>query len=160
MPYLQLMLESVSLDPGAHTALMALVDAEPERETGGILMGRVPQPEQLLITQVSPPGPKARKRRYSFSRDTRFLQKWLDQRAEQSDGAEDYVGEWHVHHALDGPPSRTDRRSLWRIARRANYPTEQPVLLIVEDVAGERRMRLYRFTVEPAKDMAEIALAE
>ena len=153
------MLDSVTLDPGARTALMALVDAEPERETGGILVGHYPEPQQLRITQVSPPGPKAHKRRFGFSRDTRFLQKWLDRRVALSDGAEDYVGEWHVHHALDAPPSSTDRRSLWRIARRGNYPTDQPMLLIVEDADGHRRLRFYCFEARPHRQVTTITQA-
>lgn len=152
------MLSAVTINPGAHASLMALVDVEPDLETGGILVGHQLRPDVVLITQVSPPGPRAHKRRFSFSRDTRFLQKWLDRRCALSDGRDDYLGEWHVHHALDVPPSSTDRRSLWRIARRTNYPTDQPLLLIVEDVADRRLLRSYCFETKPRKLMQEVRL--
>ena len=98
-------------------------------------------------------------RRLGFSRDTQFLQRYLDDIHDQTAGIEDYVGEWHVHPALESPPSYVDRRSLWRIARRRNYATDNPVLLIVEDVPPERRLRVYGFAVKPRKCWGELALA-
>jgi hypothetical protein len=47
-------------------------------ETGGILMGRPANAATVVITRVSPPGPLAVHRRTAFSRDTRFLQRYLD----------------------------------------------------------------------------------
>jgi len=49
----------------------------------------------VTVTKVSPPGPRAVHKRFFFSRDTRFLQRWLDHEYERTDAAEDYVGEWH-----------------------------------------------------------------
>jgi hypothetical protein len=63
-------------------------------------------------------------------------------------------GEWHP--ALDAPPSFVDRRSLRRIARRRNYPTDRPVLLIVEKAPGEQRLRAYEFVVKPKKSCREL----
>jgi integrative and conjugative element protein (TIGR02256 family) len=112
----------------------------------------------LRVTEVSPPGPRAVKLPFYFSRDTRFLQRWLQRRYGLSGGRDDYVGEWHVHHALDAPPSCVDRRSLWRIARRSNYPTDTPILLIVEHIPEQRRTRAYGFAVKPAKMCQELAV--
>ena len=94
--------------------------------------------------------------RFSFSRDTRFLQRYLDSIHDRSEGCEDYIGEWHVHPALDAPPSRTDRRSLWRIARRKNYATGNPILLIVEQTLGQRRFRVYGFALKPKRIHREL----
>jgi integrative and conjugative element protein (TIGR02256 family) len=153
------MYRSVVIDPGARAALFAHVASEPKKETGGILLGYPLSPEALLVTDISPPGPRAIKRSVYFMRDTRFLQRWLERRYRRSAGRHDYVGEWHVHHAIDVGPSCVDRRSLWRIARRGNYPTDTPVLLIAEDVPGERQLQGYAFTVVPKRDMRELDVA-
>jgi integrative and conjugative element protein (TIGR02256 family) len=152
------MFDRVLIDAGARSALSAHVNAEPLRETGGILLGYEVDERTLRVTAVSPPGPRAIKMRYFFRRDTRFLQRWLERRHELSGGRDDYVGEWHVHHALDAPPSCVDRNALWRIARKANYPTSTPVLVIVEDVLNERRLRGYEFTTRPKRRYREISL--
>jgi integrative and conjugative element protein (TIGR02256 family) len=147
--------EQVSIAPGARAALFAHVSAEPERETGGILIGYVAG-TTLHVTGVSPPGPKAVKRRNYFSRDTKFLQGWLERRYARS--GHDYIGEWHVHHALGVPPSGLDKRSLWSIARKSNYPTTKPLLIIVEDTPRRRLIRCYRFRVRPKKTYDELEL--
>lgn len=148
------MYENVTIDKRALSALNAHVDAEPGRETGGILVGYMCADGALHVTAVSPPGPRAIKLPTRFRRDTRFLQRWLERRCAETDGREDYVGEWHVHHALDAPPSCVDRRALWRIARKSNYPTDSPLLLIVEDVTGQRRVRGYAFSAKPPEQRA------
>jgi integrative and conjugative element protein (TIGR02256 family) len=126
------------------------------RETGGILLGYPLDDTTLMISRASPPGPRALHSRFSFLRDTRFLQRYLDGIHNRSEGREDYVGEWHVHPALDAPPSRTDRRSLWRIARRKNYATDNPILLIVEQTPAQRRFRVYGFAVKPERAHHEL----
>ena len=112
----------------------------------------------LEITFASGPGPRAVRRKHYFLRDKEFLQQVLDREVARADGAVEYVGEWHVHPALDAPPSFTDRRSLWRIARQQNYPTDAPVLIIVESANGERRFRAYEFVVKPKKTSRELAV--
>lgn len=145
------MTERAILMKGARAALAAHVNAEPKRETGGILIGYRVDDRTVCITEVSPPGPRALMRRRFFRRDTRFLQRWLDRRHAVSGGRDDYLGEWHVHHAIDAPPSCVDKRELWRIAKRKNYPTDAPVLLIVEDTPEERRLCFYVFTLKPKR---------
>jgi integrative and conjugative element protein (TIGR02256 family) len=151
--------DRVVIDAGARSALWAHVSVEPERETGGILLGYAADEHTLRVTAVSPPGPRALKMPFFFRRDTKFLQRWLERRCELSGGQNDYVGEWHVHHALDAPPSTVDRCALWRIARRPNYPTTSPLLIIVEDVSGDRRIRGYEFTARRKCAYREVAVS-
>lgn len=143
------MIERVVLPPSVRATLGGHIAAVPGRETGGILLGRTSKDGVLEVVKASPPGPRAVHRRFYFSRDTKFLQRWLDEEYSRSDGAHDYVGEWHVHRALDAPPSCVDKRSLWRIAKRANYATSEPILLIAEEAPPQRPLRAYRFTVGP-----------
>jgi len=153
------MYERVIIDAGARSALSAHVNAEPLRETGGILLGFEVDERTLRVTAVSPPGPRALKMPRAFRRDTKFLQRWLERRHELSDGRDDYVGEWHVHHALDAPPSCVDCHALWCIARKPNYPTGTPLLIIAEDVPGERRVRGYRFGGRPKWSYVEVTVS-
>jgi integrative and conjugative element protein (TIGR02256 family) len=150
------MYRRVQIEAGVKAALFAHVAAEPVHETGGILLGNAIDDHTIRITEVSPPGPGAVKRPSYFSRDTRFLQRWLERRYSRSRGRSDYVGEWHVHHALGVPPSSVDRRSLWRIAKRTNYAVDNPVLLIAEDVPGMQRLRGYGFVARPRRRMGRI----
>jgi integrative and conjugative element protein (TIGR02256 family) len=152
-------LERVVIDPAVRAALAGHTRSSPGKETGGILLGHLVDAATLRITRASPPGPRAIHLRLAFSRDTRFLQRYLDDVYDRTAGHEDYVGEWHVHPALDAPPSYVDRRSLWRIARRRNYATDNPVLLIIESAPPERRLRVYGFAVRPRKRWDELTLA-
>jgi integrative and conjugative element protein (TIGR02256 family) len=138
-------IERVLIEPAVRASLAGHTRTKPEVETGGILLGCHTDADTLMLTRASPPGPRARHRRFSFLRDTTFLQRYLDAAYARSGGEEDYVGEWHVHPALDAPPSRTDRRSLRRIARSSRYPVTEPVLVIVEHSPLELRLRCYRF---------------
>ncbi len=152
--------ERVIIDPAVRAAVAGHVRASPGKETGGVLLGRGVDTTTLKLTRASPPGPRALHQRFAFSRDTRFLQHYLDNIHDRTAGNEDYVGEWHVHLALNAPPSHVDRRSLWRIARRSNYATDNPVLMIVEEAPPERRLRVYGFAVKPKKRWSELALVE
>jgi integrative and conjugative element protein (TIGR02256 family) len=151
-------LERVLIEPAARAAVVGHTRSNIGVETGGILLGRRRDESTLLITRASPPGPQARHGRFFFSRDTRFLQRYLDSIHDRTDGDEDYVGEWHVHPSLNAPPSRTDRRSLWRIARRRNYATDNPVLLIVEHDPPTLELRFYGFVARPKREVSELAL--
>lgn len=152
------MLERVIIEPAVRATMVGHTRGFPEAETGGILIGCNPNASTLRITRASPPGPRAVHRRLAFSRDTRFLQSYLDGIHERTAGVEDYVGEWHVHLARDAPPSYIDRRSLFRIARRSNYATDFPVLIIVENVANGQRLRVYGFAVKPKRRWGELPL--
>lgn len=151
------MYASAELSPAARASLLAHTRARRDSETGGILVGRL-DGDTLLVTRASLPGPRALHARFRFRRDTRFLQRWLDAHVARTDGLEDYIGEWHVHPALEAPPSRTDKRSLWRVARRSNYTTSEPLLLIVEGTPGLQRLRGWRFALRPCRTMDEIAV--
>lgn len=151
-------LERVLIEPAARAAVCGHTRGNIGVETGGILFGRRLGESTLLVTRASPPGPRARHGRFFFSRDTRFLQRYLDSIYDRTDGEEDYVGEWHVHPSLNAPPSRTDRRSLWRIARRRNYATDNPVLLIVEHDPPSLELRFYGFVARPRREVSELVL--
>jgi integrative and conjugative element protein (TIGR02256 family) len=150
--------ERAIIEANTRAAIAGHVRSMPGLETGGILVGYEVDPTTVRITRVSPPGPGAVHRRYFFSRDTRFLQRHLDEIHDRSAGRQDYIGEWHVHAALDAPPSHVDRRALWRIARRNNYRPRNPVLLIVEESPPEQRLRVYGFVVRPKRAWSALTI--
>jgi integrative and conjugative element protein (TIGR02256 family) len=152
--------EHVSIPASVRAALAGHAASITDRETGGILLGYPQDDNTLTVSRASPPGPRARHSRFAFSRDTRFLQLYLDSIHDRTEGREDYIGEWHVHHALDSTPSLTDRRSLWRIARRKNYATDNPILLIVEQTPAQRRYRVYGFVAKPRRAHNELRLEQ
>ncbi len=153
------MIERVVIDAAVRATIAGHTRSRPGKETGGILLGHSIDSTTLRLTRASPPGSRATHRRRAFSRDTQFLQRYLDGVHDQTGGNEDYVGEWHVHLAVDSPPSYVDRRSLWRIARRDNYATDNPVLLIVEHAPPEQWLRVYGFAVMSRKHWGELDLA-
>jgi len=86
----------------------------------------------------------------------RLPSRLVDQLHDRSDGREDYIGEWHVHPALDAPPSSVDRRALWRIAKRRNYAPTNSILLIVEESPPDQRLRVYGFIATPKRTWNEL----
>lgn len=151
-------LEQILIEPSARAAIAGHTRSRPDHETGGILVGTRLDESNALITRASPPGPKARHGRFFFSRDSAFLQEYLDRVHDRSEGREDYLGEWHVHPALDAAPSCVDRRSLFRIARSSRYGTSDPLLIIAEHVPGTLRLRCYGFVVKPRREIVELGL--
>jgi integrative and conjugative element protein (TIGR02256 family) len=151
--------EQVVIGATVRATLAGHAQSRPGQETGGILIGHPVSDTTVWITRASPPGPRALHRRFRFSRDTAHLQRYLDDIVDRTNGREDYVGEWHVHVALDTPPSRVDRRSLFRIARRDNYATGNPILVIVEEAPPERRIRAYGFAVKPKRVCSELTVS-
>jgi integrative and conjugative element protein (TIGR02256 family) len=145
----------VIIPPALRASVDAHIAARPRVETGGILIGTRTR-DTVTITKISPPGPRAVHRRFAFHRDTEFLQRWLDDEYDRTDGAVDYVGEWHVHPKINSPPSGIDRRELWKIARKPNYVTDEPILLIVENEPPDRRLRVYGFEAEPRRRWSEL----
>lgn len=152
------MYERALIDAAVRASVSGHARSTPGLETGGILIGCPIDTTTIHVTRASPPGPRARHGPFSFSRDTPYLQRYLDEIHDRTEGAEDYLGEWHVHPALHAPPSYVDRRSLWRIARRANYATQNPVLIILESTPRLRRLRIYGFASKPRKTCREIAI--
>ncbi len=152
------MTNTVALSSSTRAALAAHIAARPGMETGGILVGRRVN-DLIMITKVSPPGPKAKHTARTFRRDTAFAQRWLDREYDRADGNVDYLGEWHVHPALNAPPSLVDRAALWRIALSPRYRTRRPLLLIVEHAPpAARRHHAYEFAADPRR-MTELAVA-
>lgn len=95
-------------------------------ETGGMLVGKF-DGNCAVITSATGPGPKAERTPTEFRRDGEYSQWVLDETVAKSDGAQDYIGEWHSH-PMNSGPSGKDFASLRWIAQNPNYAITQPVL--------------------------------
>lgn len=143
-----------------HREAMAFVEREsagsPCTETGGVLAGRGSlEAGEVHITHASGPGPRARRTRYSFARDTPFCQGFLDEFAIGTGSHVDYVGEWHKHHEAVPRPSWRDVRTAAEIADNPDYHVRLCLLLIIGE--SNRRSALRAFVVDEFGEVAEVA---
>ena len=80
-------------------------------ENGGVLLGKKHiESETYFVTDLSVPSSKDIKRRFSFIRNKDVAQKLIDQRWKDSDGVENYLGEWHTHPEMNPTPSSVDKK--------------------------------------------------
>lgn len=122
--------------------------ASPRTETGGVVAGRGSLAEgEIVLTNASGPGPKARRARYSFARDKEYCQAFLDRVAVESVGEVDYLGEWHKHHESEPRPSSLDIDTAADIAAGPGYHVSLCLLLIIG--ASNSRDSLRVFVVRP-----------
>lgn len=98
----------INIVPAAETSIRRLAaESRDGRETGGILFGRGPDPEGLLVVdQAGDPGPNARREPGFFLRDLRHAQRLAD--AAWQERRAIWVGEWHTHLHGDPQPSGRD----------------------------------------------------
>ena len=101
-------------------------------ETGGIIAGTGRfSAGNIVITKCSDSGEKAVKKRYLFSRDSKYCQDVLDKWAENSNGRIDYLGEWHKHFELSPKPSSTDLKTMRSIDSSDSYHVEKCIMIII-----------------------------
>lgn len=103
-------------------------------ETGGILLGYrrlIINVDHWVITAVTGPGPNAKHHRFRFIPDDDYHRKKAVNHFESQGGSEYYLGDWHTH--PDGSPdsSWTDRKTLYKNARRAKHTNYRSLMLII-----------------------------
>lgn len=141
-----------------HREVIAFIEREsaasPRTETGGVLAGRGSlEAGEVHVSHVSGPGPRARRTRYSFARDTSFCQRFLDEVAIKTGGLVDYLGEWHKHHEPVPRPSWRDVQTAAEVARNPDYHVRLCLLLIIGE--SNRRSALRAFVVDEAGEVEE-----
>lgn len=120
----------VTVTSDSLSLMQDLISENTSIETGGVLAGQIDDSGNLLITNVSGPGPKSIKTETKFEKDVEFCQKFLDELYMESNQKISYVGEWHSHPSSNNNPSGRDIASLSEIAIQNNYLTERPVMII------------------------------
>ncbi|BBE17845.1 hypothetical protein AQPE_2004 [Aquipluma nitroreducens] len=110
--------------------MQGLISQNPRMETGGVMAGYTDEKGNILITDVSGPGPKASHAATKFEKDVEYCQAFLDELYIQSQQRKVYVGEWHSHPSSNNNPSGQDIRSLSEIAIQKDYLTDTPIMII------------------------------
>jgi integrative and conjugative element protein (TIGR02256 family) len=119
----------------AQTALQAILDEAEDKwplETGGMLLGyRGDNGDDIVITEVTGPGPKSRHRRYAFTPDGRWQQRQLDRIYAESGRVTGFLGDWHSHPDARPRPSGRDLKTARKVSRRKSSRASHPTTLII-----------------------------
>ncbi len=115
-------------------------------ETGGLLLGYRAAQGDVIVTQMTGPGPQALHRPKSFVPDAPWQAANLAQRYADSGGYLEYLGDWHTHPDGQAVLSRPDRRTLYRIAAHVAARCPDPVMIIL---AGRGPWHLAAFYPSP-----------
>ena len=99
-------------------------------ETGGPLVGYIAPNRILIVTNAAGPGPKAKLERYNVTIDGESAQTFCDRILRESEGRQDYVGDWHKHPGISLRPSNDDTIAMETMANFACSPTKHPISLI------------------------------
>jgi integrative and conjugative element protein (TIGR02256 family) len=100
------------------------------RETGGVLFGYRTDEDDIVVTDATGPGPRARHSWRFFEPDTRYCQEQLSRIYRETQGAVSYLGEWHTHPYGSTLPSRRDSATMSQIAVNARFRQPEPLLWI------------------------------
>lgn len=85
-------------------------------EAGGILLGKkVEGREEYVLTDISVPSKKDKRGRFFFVRSKNTAQSIINQKWEETNGVENYLGEWHTHPECNPAPSQVDRNLIRQV---------------------------------------------
>ena len=101
------------------------------RETGGVLLGYRAEGGDIVVTDVVGPGSHALHERTRFVPDHAYQDAEIARIYAASGRRHTYLGDWHSHPGGSCALSRTDRRTLRRIAATAEARVPEPLMLIV-----------------------------
>jgi len=113
-------------------------------ETGGSLVGYQTVDSALVITDACGPGPKAILKRTSVQIDGAFSDIFCKASRVASNGAYDYVGDWHRHTGWSLDPSEADNAAMKKMSDWASCPSRPLVSLIYRK--WPKGCRVYAFT--------------
>jgi integrative and conjugative element protein (TIGR02256 family) len=142
----------LDLTPAAVDAIKALApDSADGRETGGILIGRGPDPAGLIvIDEAGDAGPAAIRRPDFFLRDRAHAERLAQTAWADREGV--WVGDWHTH-PLGGPqPSERDLRTYAGLlaAAELEFRVFVSIIVVPDQEAGWREPHLYPWLFESA----------
>ena len=110
------------------------------QEAGGVLLGRlIVNTEDVVVDEITKPGPDDIRGRYQFKRSSNSAQPRVVSAWRESTGTKIYLGDWHSHPEDHPSPSFVDRRDWNRVVKRAVY--EQAFLLFA--IVGRRSIGVW-----------------
>lgn len=103
-------------------------------ERGGILVGKISSDgREFHITDFSTPTKYDKSTKTSFIRSKKSAQEFINNSWTQSDGYENYIGEWHTHPAKIAKPSFVDNKLLRASFESNVLHTECLFMIILSD---------------------------
>ena len=115
----------------------------PDKETGGIILGRIRSEDSApMIVKCLPAPLDSRSTRWTFERGFQGLAETLQAEFE---AGYSYLGEWHTHPGAGCRPSVVDLTTMSSIAKSKAYLPERPLMIIVGGVQGRNRVVVYRY---------------
>lgn len=135
---------TVTLAPAAEATLRVYASgSKGAAEGGGVLLGRlVLDSNDIMVDTATEPGPKDKRRPFSFERDKTFHQDLVNRAWATSNGTTIYLGGWHTHPEPVPTPSDVDIKDWIRTAKKAAY--EQDCLIFA--IAGTELIRLWQIS--------------
>jgi integrative and conjugative element protein (TIGR02256 family) len=101
-------------------------------ETGGVLVGYWVVPfQELVVTAVIGPGPRALHEKDRFIPESEYQAAQLARYYQDSGRLHTYLGDWHTHPQSSSCLSRLDRKTLKVIARHPEARAPVPIMGIV-----------------------------
>jgi len=109
-----------------------LQESNTSKEAGGILIGKQAEgQEEYYLCDVSEPSSMDKRSRFSFIRNKVSAQQIIDKKWHESNGIENYLGEWHSHPENSPTPSYLDRKLIRQIVRDGTNAFKKVFLIIV-----------------------------
>lgn len=102
-------------------------------ETGGVLVGYWVHGGQAVVTSAVDAGPESAHSASGFHPDAPYQERRIAELYERSGRYHIYLGDWHTHPLGGLSLSRTDRRTMRRIARSASARCPNPLMLVFAD---------------------------
>lgn len=148
---------SVRFSKDALAAMARAADADTDRETGGILVGRYGDDlRTAYVEQVEEMPSDSAATSTRFVRGTRGLRALL-QSLWTAPQRSYYLGEWHHHPSPSTTPSGPDLAQMRSIALAPNYHCPEPVLVILGKTASLDVARPMYVAVTTASECIRLA---
>lgn len=125
----------------ARTSLEAMAREAASRhpsETGGVMLGYADEGDDVVVTTIIGPGPRAIHARSRFVPDHAYHVAEVARLYEASGRRWTYLGDWHTHPDAPAYLSPTDADTLEQIAGARMARVPRPVMLILGQQAGDR----------------------
>lgn len=118
------------LTEDAFAAISSFAATRGPNEIGGAAVGYVSTDHALVVTDVCGPGPRGVCTPDRVTIDGRHATAFCDRHYAASQGAIQYLGDWHVHTGESANPSRVDFRAIRKLPRLNawGYPTISLIL--------------------------------
>jgi integrative and conjugative element protein (TIGR02256 family) len=115
-------------------------------ETGGVLLGYwASEYTELVISEVTGPGPQAKHETRSFVPDHEYQEAEIARIYQASGRFFTYLGDWHSHPLQEAYLSRRDRRTLRHIGEHKEARAPMPIMSVIGRGPSDWSLRMWRY---------------